>query len=200
MIRNTPPQIRFESVTVPNPGRLTLEQASEKLRGLTLVSVLPDRSKPRELHLPIDRIFRIFPGIPPEKGKGEAFADFMTRDLTTKEIKGWFRTGSRQETTPASTETDIEHPEWLELVPDLNEIHAMAYLWCNELSKIPPKNLPRSERPAIGLLQRLPEHPTGNPDHDRARAMVLDSTAKKFWNVITQSTAQAIAAQETPED
>jgi hypothetical protein len=82
----------------------------------------------------------------------------------------------------------------VQATPDGDALHAAAVLWCQKLTTLPYKSLPRSQRPIINLLKRLPPEPTGNPAIDRGRKMVLDNTVKSLWVPITSAISAYLRA------
>lgn len=85
--------------------------------------------------------------------------------------------------------------EGVDASPNTEALHKIAYAWCQKLTTLPPKSLPRSQRPVIKLLQRLPEEPTGNPAFDKGRTMILDGTVKGFWVSVTTTMVSYLIAQ-----
>lgn len=71
--------------------------------------------------------------------------------------------------------------------PDQDAIDDQAVLWCVAMTKLPPKSLPRTQRPIINILKRLPTKPTGNPSFDKGRRIILDRTNLSLWPAIVDS-------------
>lgn len=71
--------------------------------------------------------------------------------------------------------------------PNETALEEQAVRWCQALAALPPKSLPRSQRPIVKLLQRLPENPTGNPAIDQGRHLVLANTVKSLWPSLIQA-------------
>ena len=82
-------------------------------------------------------------------------------------------------------------------VPVSDSIDHQAFRWCDRLAKMPPKTLPRSQRPLSKLLKRLPEFPTGNVAFDRARRVILDKALLFLWPAIV-STLKLALTQPQP--
>lgn len=84
----------------------------------------------------------------------------------------------------------------VEVAPDREALHRLAVSWCQTLASLPPKSLPRSQRPMIKILQRLTPEPTGNQALDRGRAMLLDGVVKTLWVPITSALVSALQSPE----
>ena len=76
--------------------------------------------------------------------------------------------------------------------PDAEVVDDQAVRWCQALTKLPPKALPRSQRPIIKLLLRLPPKPTGNPAIDKGRRMILDRTLGSLWPALAGALTDAM--------
>lgn len=72
------------------------------------------------------------------------------------------------------------------------EIDDEAVRWCQALTQLSPKALPRSQRPIIKLLLRLPPKATGNPAIDKGRRMILDRTLASLWPALAGALTDAL--------
>ena len=97
---------------------------------------------------------------------------------------------------------DPEAPSVLCFEPNREGIDSHAVRWCQALTLLPPKSLPRSQRPIIKLLKRLPENPTGIPTVDSGRRRILDQTIKSLWpamlTALSASLASSVSDPPTP--
>lgn len=81
--------------------------------------------------------------------------------------------------------------------PNRDRFRAVATSWCQSLAALPPKSLPRSQRPMIGILKRLTPEPTGNVAVDRGREMLLDGViAKSLWASLSSSLVHLLKQKE----
>lgn len=85
-----------------------------------------------------------------------------------------------------------DNPQVFNFTPNRDAIDAQAVKWCQALTKLPHKSLPRSQRPVIKLLQRLPELPTGNAAHDKGRRAIIDQTLFSLWPTIKNATSESL--------
>lgn len=88
-----------------------------------------------------------------------------------------------------------DNPLILKGAPNLDAVDEQAVRWCQALTMLPPKSLPRSQRPVIKLLKKLPPLPTGNAAYDRGRRAVLDQTLSSLWPAIRNGISEEIQAK-----
>lgn len=99
-----------------------------------------------------------------------------------------------------------EDGKTVRIAPVAAGMEKVSVRWCQALAAIPHKKLPRSQRPIVKLLQRLPEEPTGVPSIDRGRTAILQGTSRSLWpamraslqNALLAAAKPAVAASETP--
>ena len=94
---------------------------------------------------------------------------------------------------------ETDNPLILKFIPQNDAVDAEAVRWCQALTKLPPKSLPRSQRPIIKLLQKLPPLPTGNVSYDRGRRAVLDQTLSSLWPAIQTGVTESLQARAARE-
>lgn len=75
-----------------------------------------------------------------------------------------------------------------------------AVRWCQALTQLPPKALPRSQRPIIKLLLRLPPKPTGNTAIDKGRRMILDRMLASLWPALAGALTDALLSAADRRD
>lgn len=132
--------------------------------------------------------------------KPEAFWVGMRRSVSESEIRTHLQDAVAQSVLPDKSAFQLPlkdlfsfEPEerdgqkGLKVSPNEANLEEQAVRWCQALSALPPKSLPRSQRPIVKLLQRLPEKPTGNPAIDQGRHLVLANTVKSLWPSLTQA-------------
>jgi hypothetical protein len=85
-------------------------------------------------------------------------------------------------------------PGKVHVSPSLPALEKLAVRWCQALAAIPYKQLPRSQRPIVKLLQRLPAEPTGIFSVDRGRSLILDRTARALWPAMRASVEKTFAS------
>jgi hypothetical protein len=140
------------------------------------------------------------------KKKVEPFTIDLARAVSAAEIEEAMETAFSHTMLPDKTPYSVplkalvtfeqtENSLVLNCTPEKDAVDAEAVRWCQALTRLPHKSLPRSQRPVIKLLQKLPPLPTGNVAHDRGRRAVLDKTLASLWPAIKAGVTESLQAR-----
>lgn len=89
--------------------------------------------------------------------------------------------------------SESDKPLVLVITPKLDGLDAQATRWCEGLGKLPPKSLPRSQRPILKILPKVFSPDAVGPMAERGRRMILNEALKSIWPAVRNQTEQVLA-------